>query len=1415
MTDRQGPRRRITAVLTASVQLCSGAALTAGLSPATAAPAAASSAAISTGDLSDILSTKGAKVLAAAFDRQDSTVTRGEQFSVSGRISTVTGDEIATLDDGVPASFTLQVVDPAGTVLATQDVTAGDQGSFDTTVPGSVTAKLPRSAEPTVLAVRAVDASYEDYAAEDAGAGAVTVAAAATDLQIQNSFVSSVGWVKPGEKYPSRIILTNPAETAATGVKVTVGAPRGTAFIGARAAVGSVNRTSDLVTWTLTVPKASEQGAPGTAVLVLEHEADTLAEEPTLVWRDLSTRAKLVSTSGNQTVMSHGPKVIPQGEQYDTARYGDRPFPVVPVDYLDRKHQPEHTGQQLADKINSPDLPGSTFNLFQEISLGQLFPNGTVPSAGVATADFTYEPGFPFTHLEPSGTCKGMTAGDSPIPPGGTPLYPERIQDGFYQLPGQTEYYGSDKYGTALAGALGGVGALMDIDSACGPTGKLVVDAAAIADPEIDYSDYDTDKDGLVDFFMVVYAGCGGHGASQLSIAGCPYPDAPYDNIWPHSSSLEYYYTDSETGLPGFTTDDQLKNDEGQKLFYTNASRNNMTTSETDFPVMVRVGPYNVNPETAIDKASVISHEYGHSLGLPDFYSLGSRETYGDWNLMATDKSQNMDIFSRVEMGWVVPQVLTDDRTVNGFTDSKEDTHEIIWKRKDGTPYTLTGNNVHNSLAFLAKLPGRQLIDPAKFDTGDKASKTHAWWSGSGNDFGCAPEAGRNLDLAIPGLEDLPDGSTVQLDFKSAFDIEWDYDYGYVLTSTDGGKTFTSHASERETPTTSSTNPNANGCQTKYGNGITGSSASYTDPVTVQLDRATSNYPDYIFVADTFDISDLAGAEQPVLRFSYATDPGLARPGWFIDDVKVTATTPSGEEVLLETDFESDGGPDDPRIFNGGCQDDLGSACTKGWNYVDASSEAPADHAYLMEMRDRSGFDMDGKGENDRDDINFLPGLSLVYTDEAHGYGNVGTDNPPAQSPLDSQPEPGSDTPDLSDAAWTAAAGDDKFTDSGEGHTDNYTDPSNTETDSRYPDEDNPWRFRYNCLTFQVLSMTGEDIGPGTSDGNLGGAVKFDMSQGCGTFDYGYTADKPEPPAENTPPTAAAEADPETAATGEEFTFSATGSTDKESPDQLNYSWDFDNGGARKDASGVAVKHTFDTPGRYDVEVTVTDAQGLTDVDTVTVNVTGEGNAKPQAEASSKWKSAKVGNPFKLSSDGSTDEESPDDLEYSWDFGDGGSSNDSSEQNPTVTYDKAGKYTITLTVTDAGGESDTDQIRVWAREHVACESDRVGRTGGWTLRDSKDAANGQYCYAPGEATMSLRFKGPRVKLHWGTARNGGKGVVFIDGKRVGAIDFSSSSRKPTFDSDRAFGRLGEGQHQLRIVVRGGAGYVDKMVLDRT
>ena len=595
---------------------------------------------------------------------------------------------------------------------------------------------------------------------------------------------------------------------------------------------------------------------------------------------------------------------------------------------------------------------------------------------------------------------------------------------------------------------------------------------------------------------MAVFQGCGGNGASQAPPAVCEFADEPAgDNVWPHSSSLEFYYSDPDTGLPGYTTDDQLKDLEGRPLWYTDDTYSTMTTTPgTDaLKVFVRVGPYNVNPETAIDKASVISHEYGHSLGLPDFYSSdGTRETYGDWNLMATDKSQNMDIFSRQELGWVVPRVLDEDTQADGWTDSKEDTDTITWETPAGDPYTLSEGDdgrVQNSEAYVAKLPGRQLIDPAVFDSGDKASKTHAWWSQSGNDFGCAPQSGNNLDLYIPELATADPNSSVKLEFKSLWDIEWDFDYGFVMTTTDGGESYTSHESvpgyTTENTQPGEGNPNLNACQEQYDHGITGTSGSYNEG-TEAIDRlaAAPTYPAPVFLADEYDISDLAGEQTGALRFSYATDPGLARPGWFIDDVKVTldrarpgAARGAGHRLRGLRRSRRRAGLQ--RRVPGGRRQ-TATKCTTGWSYVAAGAEAPADHAYYLELRDRSGFDLDGNGQIDRTPIDFAAGLSMVYTDEAHGYGNNGVPDPPAQSPLDSQPVPGEQAPDLSDAAWTAADGDDTFSDFGDGHTDNYLDP---ESEGKGEEEqgDGNWHFRYDCLGFEVTDMSGVDERSGRS----------------------------------------------------------------------------------------------------------------------------------------------------------------------------------------------------------------------------------------------------------------------------------------------------------------------------------------------
>ncbi|NYG54148.1 immune inhibitor A domain-containing protein [Nocardioides perillae] len=1111
-------RRRTSRASTGALALAAATALTAALLPglaqsATAGPAATGPAAglpaapaITAEDRRAPASTVGEQLLTATLTTPTAPVDRGQPFAVTGTVSTVAEGVVGRALDGVPADFTLQVTDPEGRVLAERKLTAGPDGRFRTTVPGSVTADAPGT-EATALGVRVVDARYAGFAAADAGAAPVSVRAAARTLQLRNSFVSAVGWVKPGQTYPSRIVVTNPTGRALSGARVVVTAPRGTTFRSARGA-GARSVSAKRITWR---PGTVRPGR--TVTLVVTSRAQTLRQQPTLVWRDLSTRATLTQGTVRRTVRSHGPKVIPPNETYETARYGDRPFPVVPVQYVDRSFSASHSGGDLDRVINARSLPGSTFNLFQEMSLGQLFPNGTVPSAGIATAGFDYAPGFPLTTTDPAtvNTCTGVTFADSPVPAQGTPLYPERITDGVYNLPGTTQYYGADANGSAVIGSLAGVAALQQIDSGCGPTGKIVADAAALADPEVDYSDFDTDKDGVVDFFMAVFAGCGGNGASQLGACTDEATDAaPYDNIWPHSSSLEFYLTDPVTGLPGFATDDQLKDLQGRPLYWADASYSRMTTKKTSRKVFVRVGPYNLNPETAIDKASVISHEYGHSLGLPDFYSLGGRETYGDWNLMATDKSQHMDAYSRQELGWVVPRVLPKRRTltVDRFTDSKQDIGTITWRTPGGKPYTLRRGRdgiVQNSLMYVARLKGRKLLDPAKFATGDGATRSHAWFSGSGNDFGCATDGGgRNLDIALPGARTLPAGSTISVSMKSMWDIEWDYDYGYVLTSRDG-RDFASHPSENGYTTSNtdplSGNPNQNGCQAAYDNGLTGTSGSY-DAGTEAVDRKLGETPEAIFLADSYDVSELVGAKSPILRFSYATDPGLARPGWFVDDVVVTATLPNGSKrTLFRSDFERSGSPEDPQVFNGGCKADGPGTCTLGWNYVQAGQAADFDHAYYLEMRDRSGFDLDGKGQVDRDPIAFQPGLSLVYTDEAHGYGNAGTDDPPAQSPLDATPTPGSATPDLSDAAWTAAKGRNTFSDAGKGHVDNYTDPSRQGRDGS---GDTAWRFDFGCLTFRVLSMSGQRVGPKRADGDLTGRVRFTTGRGCGPFDYGY-----------------------------------------------------------------------------------------------------------------------------------------------------------------------------------------------------------------------------------------------------------------------------------------------------------------------
>jgi M6 family metalloprotease-like protein len=1133
---------------------------------------------------------------------------RGQAFHVRGIVRS-RNVRTGALGNAVQSRVSLRLHDVAGRLdrdLGT--VTTDRQGRFATTVAGAATAGYRTSAPvgtPVALAVDAAVHGPNGQTARDAGSAAVPLATAANGLRITNTFVSSVGWVTPGKKYPFLVRVLNPSAKKHTRVKVTLKSVSGMRLRGAHVLGGRHLKVHHgTLTWRIPSIAAGAKGKPTTKTLVVSGKARTLKQDPRVVWKDIATTAHLSYGKTRRKARSHGPRVIPKGDTFASARYGDRPFPVVPVDYLDFQHDANHPATKLDGVINGRSNKGSTFNLYQEMSLRQLFPHADIPSAHVAAADYKAADNQKFTTIGPTttNTCHGVTLAQT----GNQALVGQpRVKDGWYQLPGQRDYYGDDANGSAVIGAEAGVGQLQAIDSGCGPTAKLAYDAAVAADPDIDYSDFDTDKDGVVDFFEVIFEGLGGNGDSQLN--GTP----PYDNVWPHSSSLLDSYVDPATGLTGYISHDQLKNLEGRRLWYADASRTSMTTKNrgNKFKVFVRVGPYNVNPETALDHASVISHEYGHSLGAPDYYSTGSRATYGDFMLMATDKSQNVSAFQLQDWGWVVPQPIgPGNTTARHWRDTKHDTHTVHWQTRSGKPYTLHGKHVHNARVYTAKLPGKRIIAPSKVRKG--ASLKHVWWSQAGNDFGCGPNHGHNLDISLPELRRLASGTKVTLTFDSAWEIEWDYDYGFVqLGTTDnqtGKTTYKALPSQNNYSTSQASNPNQSQCQGKYGNGLTGSSTSWKNN-TQEVDRrgigdATGasqldSYPDFTFAKDSYDISDLAG-KGGVVRFSYATDPGLAKAGWFIDDVKVTAKG----KTIWSSKFEKNGGPNDSHIFNGGCRGTLkvADACTHGWQYLNVGKAAPFDHGYYLSMRDRSGFDSDGHGQNDRDPIGFRSGLLLEYTDESHGYGNVGTSDPPAQSPLDANPQPGNETPNLNDATFI------KGTHFSDKHwVDNYTDASS---------KSGNWEFDSNCLGFKVTGMKGTDVGPTYrrpgKGGNLSGTVHFTRGPGCAPFDYGFGTGG------NRPPVVKVAVKPRHPRVGQRVTFSGSASYDDHTvPSKLRFRWDFNHDG-KTDVKGASVRHKFHHKGRYRVRLTVVDRKGAKASKTVTVRVTHKGGAAATSTAS-------------------------------------------------------------------------------------------------------------------------------------------------------------------------------------------------------
>ncbi|THD67499.1 PKD domain-containing protein [Robertkochia marina] len=165
-----------------------------------------------------------------------------------------------------------------------------------------------------------------------------------------------------------------------------------------------------------------------------------------------------------------------------------------------------------------------------------------------------------------------------------------------------------------------------------------------------------------------------------------------------------------------------------------------------------------------------------------------------------------------------------------------------------------------------------------------------------------------------------------------------------------------------------------------------------------------------------------------------------------------------------------------------------------------------------------------------------------------------------------------------------------------------------------------------------------------------------------------------------------------------EILFNGSGSLEGDNP-IINYAWDFGDGGSSEQPDPT---YNYNTPGNYTATLTVTDDQGLQDSDQLIISVSGPVITGPTAIAVSDVTSGEA--PFEINFNGSGSVQGDNPITtYSWDFGDGGTSD---LADPTYTYLTPGSFLAVLTVTDDQGLQATDEINITVTP-PAPEADQV------------------------------------------------------------------------------------------------------------
>ncbi|MBP5260490.1 MAG: M6 family metalloprotease domain-containing protein [Paludibacteraceae bacterium] len=168
-------------------------------------------------------------------------------------------------------------------------------------------------------------------------------------------------------------------------------------------------------------------------------------------------------------------------------------------------------------------------------------------------------------------------------------------------------------------------------------TPTMIYNACQIIDSwGCDFSQFDTDNDGIVDNVYCFFAG---YDQAQGGDGNC---------IWSHASSIywKHQYAPDGKWINGYGCSSELKGNSGQNR--------------------VNIGTF--------------THEFGHVIGLPDFYiTSGSGHSPGNWDTMAggcyLNDSQSPPLFSAYEremLGWcTIPTLPSGTVTIPNMQDNK------------------------------------------------------------------------------------------------------------------------------------------------------------------------------------------------------------------------------------------------------------------------------------------------------------------------------------------------------------------------------------------------------------------------------------------------------------------------------------------------------------------------------------------------------------------------------------------------------------------------------------------------------------------------------------------------------------------------------------------------------------------------